>query len=202
MHPPGGSVCPGREESILPGRPSVRWKAVGPSRLGGLYPSWLGRSLRSNAGAPRDPPAGLPLLPSLPRRAEPHRAVPGKRRRSARCPASLRASTSRRHCVLFPARSTPSSAISAPRRAAITAPHGTERHGTAPPLPPRPPIAVRPAPHEYAAPPAVAAANGRRAGREYGMRPRALSCGPGGRRGAARGPQDGDCHVPGALSGQ
>lgn len=100
--------------------------------------------------APRPGLAELPPPPSPPPRSLRASAgpVPGKRRRSAQWPSARSASTSRRPCVLFPARSTPSSTISAPRRPAI-ARAGALRPPL--PLPPsgqsRPPSSSPPPPH-------------------------------------------------------
>lgn len=70
--------------------------------------------------APR-PLARGPRRPAAPQRPPGHRRAhtPGKRSSSAQWPAARSASTSLRLCVLFPARSTPSSTMSAPRRPAI-----------------------------------------------------------------------------------
>lgn len=80
-------------------------------------------------GAAR-PRAGV-LAARPPRHARQAHA-PGKRSSSARWPAARSASTSLRLCVLFPARSTPSSTMSAPRRPAMLR---RLRATTQPPLP-------------------------------------------------------------------
>lgn len=71
------------------------------------------------------PGSRRPTFParSSPPPARPARALypPGKRSSSARWPAAHSAATSLRLCVLFPARSTPSSTMSAPRRPAMAA---------------------------------------------------------------------------------
>lgn len=123
----GRSLCHEWEVSVRPG-----WEeSVGPGGGRSLCPSILPERGRAARGPARQP--------APPRGSPPSHALPGKRRRSARCPASRRASTSRRPCVLFPARSTPSSTISAPRRAAITArgpPRPFRRARQSPPAPP------------------------------------------------------------------
>lgn len=174
----GRSVTSGRCRSVQAGR-SLSVRAGG-------GPSVPASS--QNAAAPREAPHGSPPLPGAPPQPRPTReaeevgAVPGLPQ-GLHQPPALRALPGAVHALQHDQRP-------APRR--------HYRAGPALPLPPRPPIPASPARHEYALP----AANGRCAGRAYGMRPRACSCGPGGRRRAAREPQDGDCHVPGALPGQ
>jgi hypothetical protein len=63
--------------------------------------------------------------------------APGKRSSSARWPVAHSADTSLRHCVLLPARSTPSNTMSAPRWAAI-APASQRNPAHFPPTPPAP----------------------------------------------------------------